>query len=136
MKRMHQKSKLFKLWKILIAMMQIGVLYCFTLAGNYLAQVLRLNFPGSLIGMGLLFVLLRLGIFPYHWVASGGNWLLAELLLFFIPSVVAVMQYKQLFLQEGLALFLTILSGTVIVMVSSGLTAELMLNKRWKRQYD
>ena len=136
MNRTRQKAKSFKLWKILIAILQIGVLYCFALTGNYLAEVLRLNLPGSLIGMGLLFILLRLGIFPYKWVTSGGNWLLAELLLFFIPSVVAVMQYKQLFLQEGLALFLTILIGTVIVMVSSGLTAELILNKRWRRQYD
>ncbi|MDR3598887.1 MAG: CidA/LrgA family holin-like protein [Desulfosporosinus sp.] len=131
MRRMHPKATIFKLRKVLIAMVQIGALYCFALAGNYLAEVLHLNLPGSLIGMGVLFILLHLGIVPYQWVVSGGNWLLAELLLFFIPSVVAVMQYKQLFRQEGLALFLIILIGTVIVMVSSGLAAELILNKRW-----
>lgn len=132
MRKIHQKE----LWKILIVAIQIGVLYCFALAGNYLAEVLHLNLPGSLIGMGILFLLLRWGIFPYQWVVSGGNWLLAELLLFFIPSVVAVMQFKQLFRQEGLALFLVIFIGTIIVMVSSGLAAELILNKRWGRQYD
>lgn len=133
MKRVHQDTRIIKIEKIVITMIQIGVLYFFSLTGNYLAEILHLNFPGSLIGMGILFILLLLGIFPFNWVGSGGNWLLAELLLFFIPSVVAVMQYEQFFHQEGLTLFLIILIGTVTVMVSSGLTAELILrNKRGK----
>ncbi|MDQ7097113.1 CidA/LrgA family holin-like protein [Desulfosporosinus sp. PR] len=122
--------KISNLRKTVIALIQIGILYFFSLMGNYLAELFHFNFPGSLIGMGILFTLLRLGIFPFKWVDIGGNWLLAELLLFFIPSVVAIMQYKQFFHQEGLNLFLIILIGTVAVMVSSGLTAELIIKSK------
>jgi Putative effector of murein hydrolase LrgA len=130
MKRVLQIIRVFKPGKIFIALIQIGILYFFYLTGNYLAKILHLDLPGSLIGMGILFILLRIGIFPFNWVVVGGNWLLAELLLFFIPSVVAVMQYGQLFYQEGLDLILIILIGTVTVMVCSGLTAELIIRSK------
>ncbi|WP_088225683.1 CidA/LrgA family holin-like protein [Desulfosporosinus sp. FKB] len=132
MKKVLKITKMFKLRRIFLALIQIGILYIFSLVGSFLGKVLHLNFPGSLIGMGILFILLRLGIFPYNWVVIGGNWLLAELLLFFIPSVVAIMQYMQFLHREGLDLFLIILISTVTVMVSSGLTAEMITRKGGK----
>lgn len=122
-----------KMQKIVIGIMQIAVLYFFSLAGNYLANLLHLSFPGSLIGLGLLFLLLQLKIIPDKWVVTGGDWLLTELLLFFIPSVVAVIQYQDLFQKNGFGLFFIILIGTVTVMITSGLTAELMIQHKVKR---
>ena len=34
-------------------------------------------------------------------VQCRGRWLLAEMLLFFVPAVVAVVNYQELLLQEG-----------------------------------
>ena len=130
---MNIKLKLlevFRPWKLLTAFAQICVLYCFSVAGSFLAGIIHSNFPGSLIGMLILFILLRLEVFPLKWVDLGGGWLLAELLLFFIPSVVAVMQYQQFFLKEGLDIFLIILISTAAVMASSGLTAELVIRSK------
>ncbi|WP_407311486.1 CidA/LrgA family holin-like protein [Desulfosporosinus sp. SB140] len=130
MRRLLHKSRIFKLRKAATALIQIGVLYFFSLVGSYLAELLHLNFPGSLIGMGILFILLRLKIVSFKWVDIGGNWLLTELLLFFIPSVVAIIQYGQFLHQDGFDLFFIILIGTVTVMVSSGLTAELIIRSK------
>lgn len=127
MKAIFPLTVIDKIRKIGIGIIQIAILYVFSVAGNYLAEALHLSFPGSLIGMGLLFLLLRLRIFPYRWVVIGGNWLLTELLLFFIPSVVAVIQYEDLIHEAGLEFLFIILIGTIIVMISSGLTAELIM---------
>ncbi|MGC7873872.1 CidA/LrgA family protein [Desulfosporosinus sp. SYSU MS00001] len=132
MRNALQITKMLKLTRIFIAIIQIGILYIFSLIGSFLGELLHLNFPGSLIGMGILFILLHLKVFPYNWVVIGGNWLLAELLLFFIPSVVAIMQYIQFLHREGLDLFLIILISTAAVMVSSGLTAEMITRKGGK----
>ncbi|WP_088185730.1 CidA/LrgA family holin-like protein [Desulfosporosinus sp. FKA] len=132
MKKVLQITRMFKPRRIFLALIQIGILYIFSFVGSFLGKLLHLNFPGSLIGMGILFILLRLEIFPYNWVVIGGNWLLAELLLFFIPSVVAIMQYIQFLHQDGLDLFIIILISTVAVMVSSGLTAEMITRKGGK----
>ena len=131
--RVIQAAGVAKLQKIGVGLIQITVLYLFSVGGNYLAEKIHLNFPGSLLGMGGLFLCLQLRIFPYKWVAIGGNWLLTELLLFFIPSIVAVVQYKSLIYQAGLQFLGIILVGTVIVMISSGLTAEFMIQHRQGR---
>ncbi|WP_425803002.1 CidA/LrgA family protein [Desulfitobacterium sp. Sab5] len=133
MKVIFPETIIDKIRKIEIGIIQIAILYVFSVAGNYLAKVLHLSFPGSLIGMGLLFLLLRLRIFRYRWVVIGGNWLLTELLLFFIPTVVAVIQYEDLIHKAGLEFLFIILIGSIIVMISSGLTAELIMQHKQGR---
>lgn len=50
----------------------------------------------------------------------------------FIPSVVAVIQYQDILQKIGIDLFFIILIGTITVMISSGLTAELMMHHKVK----
>lgn len=85
---------------------------------------LRLPLPGSVAGLGVLVLLLRTGLLPLAWVKEGADWLLAEMLLFFIPAVVAVVQYPAVILREGWQLLLVILLGTVAVMVGTALVVE------------
>ncbi|HEX9082358.1 MAG TPA: CidA/LrgA family protein, partial [Holophagaceae bacterium] len=53
-------------------------------------RALHLPIPGSVAGLGLLVLALRRGWLSLPWVKEGADWLLAEMLLFFIPAVVAV----------------------------------------------
>lgn len=87
-------------------------------------RALGLPIPGSVAGLGLLVLLLRKGWLPLAWVAEGAGWLLAEMLLFFIPAVVAVVQYPAVLLKEGWHLLLVILLGTVGVMVGTAWVVE------------
>ena len=52
----------------------------------------------------------------------GATFVLGELLLFFVPVVVAVVQYKSLFMAEGWQIVLSIAVGTILVMLSTCLT--------------
>lgn len=51
---------------------------------------------------------------------DGARWLLAEMLLFFVPAVVAVVNYTQLLRVEGWRIFLVIALSTALVL---GITA-------------
>lgn len=60
---------------------------------QYLVSWLHLPLPANLVGMVLMLALIVCRIIPLSWVRAGARWLLAEMLLFFVPAVVAVVNY-------------------------------------------
>lgn len=68
---------------------------------QYLVSWLHLPLPANLVGMILMLALIVCRILPLQWVRAGARWLLAEMLLFFVPAVVAVVNYAQLLLVDG-----------------------------------
>ncbi len=64
----------------------LAVLYGFLLLGSGLADVLGLAFPGSVLGMVLLWGALEAGIVRVAWVRDGATTLLGLLGLLFVPA--------------------------------------------------
>lgn len=102
---------------------QVAVLMLFSYVMNPLAGLLHLPVPGSILGIIVLFILLESGVVKLEWIEVGANWLLAELLLFFIPAAVGVMKYFPMLESDGVRILLVVIFSTVVVMASSGLTA-------------
>lgn len=107
--------------KMAIGLLQVTGLAAFSFMINGLASFLNSPIPGSIIGMILLFIMLQLGVVRLNWVNLGASWLLAELLLFFVPSAIGVMKYLNILETDGLQVLAVVLAGTFIVMSSSGL---------------
>ena len=61
-----------------------------------LVTALHLPLPANIVGMLMLLLLIMFRVLPLNWVKAGSRWLLAEMLLFFVPAVVAVVNYAQL----------------------------------------
>lgn len=97
---------------------------------NRLAEWLPLPFPGSILGMILLFMLLQAKIIPRKYVESGSDWLIATMLLFFIPPAVGIIGYRQLIMNAGVPIALVIALGTIIVMLCSGLVAQQVVRRK------
>ncbi|MEB3766488.1 CidA/LrgA family protein [Acinetobacter sp. MD2] len=108
--------KAFELFK------QLLILGCFWAAGEALNQIFHIPISAGILGMFLLLICLFLKVMNIEQVAIGAYAVLGELLLFFLPVVVAVVQYKTLFLTEGWQIVLCIVIGTMSVMLSSCLT--------------
>ncbi|SUG68473.1 LrgA family protein [Salmonella enterica subsp. enterica] len=72
---------------------------------QYLVSWLHLPLPANLVGMVLMLALIVCRIIPLSWVRAGARWLLAEMLLFFVPAVVAVVNYAHLLLVDGWRIF-------------------------------
>lgn len=107
--------------KLALGLLQVAGLMVFSLLINALTSFLHIPIPGSIIGMALLFLLLESGVISLNWVEIGATWLLAELLLFFIPSAIGVMNYSSLMETSGLQVLAVVLIGTFAVMACSGL---------------
>ena len=101
---------------------QILILAAFWLVGYILHQKLGVPVSAGILGMFLLLICLFLKIVKIEQVAVGATVVLGELLLFFVPVVVAVVQYKNLFITEGWQIVLSISVGTILVMLSTCLT--------------
>lgn len=101
---------------------QILILAAFWLAGYVLNQKLGIPISAGILGMFLLLFSLFFKVIKMDQVAMGATFILGELLLFFVPVVVAVVQYKSLFMTEGWQIVLSIAVGTILVMLSTCLT--------------
>ncbi|CAM4233861.1 CidA/LrgA family protein [Saccharibacillus endophyticus] len=119
--------------KALLAAIQVAGLMGFSLLMNRLAVWMHLPVPGSILGIFVLFLLLQFRIVKLEWVELGANWLLAELLLFFIPAAVGVMNYIPLLEQDGIRILAVVILSTLIVMVSSGLLAGALSKRKESR---
>lgn len=65
---------------------------------------------------GVVLALIVCRVIPLNWVRAGARWLLAEMLLFFVPAVVAVVNYAQLLLMDGWRIFAVIAISTLMVL--------------------
>lgn len=83
---------------------------------QYLVTWLHLPLPANLVGMVLMLALIVCRIIPLNWVRAGASWLLAEMLLFFVPAVVAVVNYAQLLMVDGWRIFAVIALSTLMVL--------------------
>ncbi|MBN2908115.1 CidA/LrgA family protein [Polycladomyces sp. WAk] len=110
--------------KVLRIVGQVLLIHAFFLMGEGFVHLSGLPVPGNLAGLGFLFTALCLGWIKVSWVEEGARWLLAELLLFFIPSAVGIMQYPQVMSIHGWPVWLTIAIGTVLAMACTGLMAD------------
>ena len=83
---------------------------------QYLVPWLHLPLPANLVGMVLMLALIVCRVIPLNWIRAGARWLLAEMLLFFVPAVVAVVNYTQLLLVDGWRIFAVIAISTLMVL--------------------
>jgi len=108
---------------------QILLLVALWLAGEGVARLTGLPLPGSVVGLGLALVPLLGGYVSRHSLRRGADWFLGEMLLFFVPAALAVLDHREFLGVIGLKLLIVILSGTLTVMIVTGLVVELF--SRW-----
>lgn len=110
---------------ILKVSIQLAALMLFWWLGTIIQKLTGLPISGAVIGLFLVLIGLLTGLLKLPWIKSGADFILAELVLFFIPCCVGLLNYKDIFLTEGWQLIVTILLGTIVVMVSTAYAVNL-----------
>ncbi|MBU8789658.1 CidA/LrgA family holin-like protein [Oceanobacillus caeni] len=116
--------------KIGVIILQVCFLHVFLFLGMALKHILPLPIPASMFGLFLLFLALYCKVIKLEWVEQGAKWLMAELLLFFIPSAVGIVNYEQIISIQGLEIVVLIAISTMIVMGMTAITAERILARK------
>jgi holin-like protein len=114
---------------------QVVLLILIWLAAVELSSRWLHQIPPTVSGITIALLLLGLGLVKHEWLADGAGWLLREMLLFFIPVVIAVLQYRELLQGQFLAILLLIVASTACVMIATALAVDLAwkLEARWRK---
>ncbi|AZB41993.1 CidA/LrgA family protein [Bacillus sp. FJAT-42376] len=115
-------------WILIVS--QIALIHGFYFLGIWINAVFSLPVPSGIIGMAFLLLALSFKLVKLEWVEKGASWLLAELLLFFVPSAVGIVDYTELFGWAGLQMLGIILISTLLVMGATAFTAERIHTRR------
>lgn len=117
-----------------IVVLQIAFIWLLCLIGDQVQTYFHLPIPGSLLALGALLLALFLHIIPVRFVQQGAHFLIAQLLLFFVPSAVGVLQLGHLLQSDGWRIALVIAVSTILVMIGTGLVAEWTMKLREERE--
>lgn len=104
-------------------MLQIFIIFIFSLIGIFISNILPFPIPGSIIGMLLLFGALEIKLIKLEAVENGANTLMQYLSLFFVPLTVGVLDYLNILSTHAISLIIVTLFTTIITYV---ITAKIM----------
>jgi holin-like protein len=94
------------------------------LAGEALVRLFALPLPGGVLGFAMLLALLLTRRLSAPGLKEGADWFLADMLLFFVPAVLAVLDHPEFLGITGLKLILVILASTTLVMIVTALVVD------------
>ncbi|KGB00406.1 MULTISPECIES: CidA/LrgA family protein [Leclercia] len=120
-------KSLNNVWQYLRAFIFI---YLCLYVGNFLASLLPITIPGSIIGMLILFVLLALQIIPAKWVKPGCSVLIRYMALLFVPIGVGVMQYYDLLKAQYGPIVVSCFISTLVVFLVVSWSSHLVHGER------
>ena len=130
-RRLLIQSRFFMHHNLIAQMLLIGL---FWLTGEVISRFAHIPLPGGIIGLGLVLLALAFNWLSLSSMKRGANWLLAEMLLFFIPAVLALLDHKEFMGLLGLKILIVILTGTFVVMSVTALTIDLCY--RWTLRHE
>ena len=108
---------------------QIGLILGFWLAGEGVVRATDLPVPGGIAGLFIVLALLMSKRLSPRTVRLGARWFLAEMLLFFVPAVLAVLNHPEFLGLLGLKILTVIVGSTLVVMVVTAMVVDLCF--RW-----
>lgn len=113
--------------RLIKIILQVTLIYGITLLGMWLRELLHIPIAGSIVGLVLLFCLLLFKVIPEHWIEVGANKLINVMVLFFVPSIVGIMDIANQIDPTYIFLAILIIISTSLVALSSGYVSEKLL---------
>jgi len=105
--------------------LQLALVLTFWLAGQAIVSLTHLPVPGGVIGMLVVLLLLATRRLSILSIRRGAEWLISDMVLFFVPAVLAVLDHRELLGLVGLKVFAVIAGSTLAVMSVTGLAVDL-----------
>jgi holin-like protein len=109
-------------------MIGLSILFAFDLIGLMLHR-LGVPLPANVLGMILFTFTLFLGWVRVEWVEDAAAFLLRHLMLFFVPTIVAVVAMGDLLRTQWLAITAGMLASLFASMLVAGIVAKVMIKE-------
>ncbi|KTB58469.1 CidA/LrgA family protein [Pseudomonas allii] len=115
-------------------LIELVVLLAIYLFGCQLVVWWAWPIPGGVVGLGLLLMAFASGLVKPAALQMGAGVLMAEMLLFFIPALMSLLDYGGLLRNDGWRILLVIGLSTLAVMLVTAFTVELVC--RWRLRHE
>jgi holin-like protein len=93
-------------------------------------RLLALPVPSGMLGLTLALILLATRRISLFTLRRGAEWFVGEMMLFFVPAVVSILDHPEFIGPRGLELLAVIVLSTLAVVIVTALTVELIY--RWR----
>ncbi|KTD72606.1 CidA/LrgA family protein [Legionella tucsonensis] len=104
--------------------LQVGLVCLFWLTSELIVHLLRLPFSGGIFGLGMVLLLLATKRLTLNLIKNGAELILGDMLLFFIPATLAVLEHHELIGLLGLKILFVILLSTLCVMLVTAIVVD------------
>ncbi len=113
---------------------QFCVIMIFVLLGELMEYFIPLPIAGSIYGLVLMFLSLTAGIIKLEWVADVADWFHGIMALFFVAPAVAIIDIWADISDIWPVLLGLLVVAYMVTMVSTGLTADAMIDEKPNRR--
>ncbi|WP_454780415.1 CidA/LrgA family protein [Legionella sp. WA2022007384] len=113
--------------------LQVGLVCLFWLSSELIVHFLKLPFSGGIFGLGMVLLLLATKRLTLNLIKHGAELILADMLLFFIPAVLALLEHHEFIGLLGLKILFVILLSTLCVMLVTGTIVDYCYHWRTDR---
>ena len=118
----------------MVTMYQFGLIMIILFISQTLQGLFDLPIPGTVLGMVILLLLLVFKIIPLKLVENAADVLIRHLSIMFVPIGVGLMSVAYLLEGYIFSIIVIVTISLVVVMVSTGLTIEYMMNRTDKNK--
>lgn len=109
------------------------LMLCFYI-GDILQRSLHLIAPGAVIGMAILLILLLTKAVKLSDVEISANFIVANMMLTFIPGGVKLISVKDELFQNLVPILAILIVSTLVTMVVTGLVTQFLIRVRRKNE--
>lgn len=111
---------------------QLGIILGIWASGELISSLLSsfIKLPGTIVGMIILFLLLQFKIIKEETIKDVADFLLSNMALFFVPAGVSLTNSLGLIGDNIVVLILSVTVATMIIMLVTGKTVDIMINKK------
>jgi holin-like protein len=105
---------------------QICLIFSLWWAAAGAVHILRLPIPSGIVGLVFALILLATRRISLFTLRRGAEWLVGDMMLFFVPAVVSILDHPEFIGRLGLEVLAVIVLSTLAVMTVTAMTVELV----------
>ncbi|MFL0246564.1 CidA/LrgA family protein [Candidatus Clostridium stratigraminis] len=106
---------------------QSAIILVMCLLGEMINKIFNIPIPGNVLGMVLLLIFLLTGIIKLTHIDKVSDFLLDHLAFFFVPAGVQILTSLDILRGNLISILLIIFISTVIVLVVTGFTVQILM---------
>lgn len=117
---------------------QLGIILSIWTVGELISSLFSsiITIPGTIMGMIILFLLLQFKILKEDAIKDVTDFLLNNMAIFFVPAGVSLIQSLGLIKENVVVLILSATIATLVIMLVTGKTVDIMINKNNDKDED